>query len=219
MPLTIVMLRYAGAMDTSNEQTASADEVLAFWLGDRDQDAAARKQQMARWFAKDPAFDRHIEDRFGATLNAARAAELDAWATTPRGWLALLIVLDQFSRNIHRGTPQAFAADPQARALALAGIERGDDQRIEPVSRMFCYLPLEHAEDRQLQERSVALFAALHEGAADADKALLATTLDYARKHAAVVERFGRFPHRNHILGRTNSRDEAEYLAQPGAGF
>lgn len=206
-------------MNTASEKVVDPQEVLSFWLGDGDLDAAACKQQMARWFTSDPELDRQIEARFGVTLQAARGGDLDAWAATPRGWLALLIVLDQFSRNIHRGTPQAFAADPHALALALAGIERGDDQRIAPVPRMFCYLPLEHAEDNALQRRSVALFAAMRDAASEDDRDLFARTLDFAQRHADVIERFGRFPHRNAILGRTHSAEEAEYLAQPGAGF
>lgn len=152
-------------------------------------------------------------------LHVARASELDAWTATPDGWLALLIVLDQFSRNIRRGTPLAFAADPQARALALAGIERGDDQRLTPVARLFCYLPLEHAEDAALQQRSVALFTAMFDGASEADRDLFAKALDFAQRHAQVIERFRRFPHRNAILGRSNTAAEVEYLPQQGAGF
>ncbi|MDN5925056.1 MAG: DUF924 domain-containing protein [Xanthomonadales bacterium] len=204
-------------MNTSSD-ASTIDEVVDFWLG-QSAAGAPDKQQMARWFKADPALDSEIERRFGTTLMAARGGQRDHWTATPRGWLALLIVLDQFSRNIHRGTAQAFAADAQARAIALAGIERGDDQLVAPLARLFCYLPLEHAEDLSLQHRSVALFTALHADADDAQRALLATTLDYAHQHAQVIERFGRFPHRNRILGRVDTPEELLYLAQPGAGF
>lgn len=207
------------AMHDSDKLPVGAREVLEFWFDGADQDAAAAQRQMPRWFRTDPALDQQITARFGATVDAARAGALDHWVATPDGWLALIIVLDQFSRNMHRGTPQAFAADSQARALALAGIERGDDQRVAPVARLFCYLPLEHAEDAVLQHRSVALFTAMHDGASDADRDLFAKMLDFAQQHARVIERFGRFPHRNAILGRTNTAAEAEYLAQPDAGF
>ena len=128
-------------------------------------------------------------------------------------------MLDQFPRNAFRGQPDAFASDAQALRVALAGIERGHDKALPPMARVFCYLPLEHAEDLAMQRRSVALFSALVE-APDAEPAdFLAVTLDFAHKHLEVIERFGRFPHRNAVLGRVNTAAEQDYLAQPGAGF
>ena len=128
-------------------------------------------------------------------------------------------MLDQFTRNAFRGQPDSFAGDAQALALALAGIERGHDQALPPMARIFCYLPLEHAEDLALQQRSVALFAALRDAPGAEPRAFFDGTLDYARKHQDVIARFGRFPHRNAILGRTSTPQEQAYLAQPGAGF
>ena len=137
----------------------------------------------------------------------------------PVGWLALLIVLDQFSRNAFRGQPEGFAGDAQALAIAQAGIARGDDQRVPPMARIFCYLPLEHAEDAAMQARSVALFTALRDAPGAEPKAFFDGTLDYAHKHQDVITRFGRFPHRNAILARASTAEEQAYLAQPGAGF
>ncbi|MFC5743097.1 DUF924 family protein [Dyella tabacisoli] len=182
----------------------TAQDVLKFWFDPASQ---------AHWFARDDAFDEQIRTSFGAALEAAHAGALDDWARTPQGWLALLILLDQFSRNCHRNDPRAFAADSHAQALAMAGIERGDDVALEPHQRMFAYLPLEHAEDMHLQRRSVALFTALSEQAG------FENLLDYAQRHYDVIARFGRFPHRNAVLGRIHTPAESEYLAQPGAGF
>jgi uncharacterized protein (DUF924 family) len=159
--------------------------------------------------------------RFAATVDVASTGQLDEWAHTPEGWLALLIVLDQFRRNLYRDDARAWACDGRALALAVAGIARGNDQRLPPLQRAFAYLPLEHAEDLALQHRCVALFAALcaMAGLDPEQRILLESFLDYARRHQRVIERFGRFPHRNAVLGRTSTSAELPYLATPGAGF
>ena len=198
---------------------SSFADVLRFWLGAYPLDAGAMLGVQRQWFRKDEAFDARLREDFGATIAAARAGRLDRWADTAEGRLALLIVLDQFTRNAFRGQPDSFAGAAQALALALAGIERGHDQALPPMARLFCYLPLEHAEDLALQQRSVALFAALRDAPGAEPRAFFDGTLDYARKHQDVIARFGRFPHRNAILGRTSTPQEQAYLAQPGAGF
>jgi uncharacterized protein (DUF924 family) len=195
------------------------DEVLRFWLGAYPLDLAAMQRVQAQWFRKDDALDVAIRTQFGPTIDAARRGALDGWAAQPDSWLALLIVLDQFTRNAYRERPESFAGDAQSLRLALAGIERGHDQAVPPMARIFCYLPIEHAEDRGLQARSVALFEALAAAPGAEPAGFFATTLDYARRHQAVIERFGRFPHRNAILGRANTVPEQDYLSQPGAGF
>lgn len=202
-----------------NESIATPQDVLAFWLGAWPIDHAAMLRVQPRWFAKDEAFDAELRARFGATLEAARAGRLDAWAADAGGRLALLIVLDQFTRNAWRGRPDSFSGDAQALALALEGIERGHDQAVPPMARIFCYLPLEHAEDATLQARNVALFQALRDAPGAEPRAFFDGTLDYALRHQDVIARFGRFPHRNAILGRTSTAAELDYLAQPGAGF
>ena len=142
----------------------------------------------------------------------AKQGALDDWADTPHGGLALLILLDQLSRNLHRGTAEAFAADAKARAIARDMIARGFDQALTPVERMFVYLPFQHSEDLADQDASVRLFEALRATLDD-------QTCDYALRHRDVIRRFGRFPHRNAALGRTNTPDEDAYLAEPDAGF
>jgi uncharacterized protein (DUF924 family) len=190
---------------------ARPDEVLAFWFGPSD--AVDR-----RWFNGGAAFDREIAERFGATIDAALAGALDGWVSTTDGARALVVVLDQFTRNVFRGTPRAFAGDPRALRVASALVDAGVDGRLAPLARWFVYLPFEHAEDLALQQRSVALFERL---AADsgAHAEALASALDYARRHRDVIDRFGRFPHRNAILGRASTADEVEFLRQPGSGF
>lgn len=189
--------------------TASAQEVLEFWFAD---------ENAVRWFVRDPDFDATVRERFGATLEAAAAGALDGWAATPRGWLALLIVLDQFSRNIHRGQAGAFGQDAAAQTLALEGLERRDDEVLAPLERVFAYLPLEHAEDLALQWRAVTLFRALALQASPQGRGQYENFLDYARRHCEVIARYGRFPHRNAALGRPSTPDELAYLAE-GGGF
>ncbi|HET6804310.1 MAG TPA: DUF924 family protein [Frateuria sp.] len=189
--------------------TASAQDVLDFWFAD---------ENAVRWFVRDAGFDRVVRERFGATLEAAAAGALDAWVLTPHGWLALLIVLDQFSRNIYRGDPRAFEQDTRAQSLALEGLERRDDEALAPLERVFAYLPLEHAEDLALQWRSVTLFRALALQASPHARGQYDNFLDYARRHCEVVTRYGRFPHRNALLGRPSTPDELAYLKE-GGGF
>lgn len=185
-------------------------EVLEFWF-DRTVEAL--------WFDRNDALDAQIRQRFGETLAAAARGELDHWTATPEGWLALLIVLDQFSRNIYRDDARAWRADARAQAIAVAGIARGDDRQLTPLQRLFVYLPLEHAENLALQQHCVDLFEKLVASLPGADRSRFEDFLDYARRHHDVIHRFGRFPHRNAVLGRENTAAEQAYLASPGAGF
>lgn len=198
---------------------STPQEVLAFWLGAYPLDEATMLGVQKQWFQKVARFDQQIRQRFGATLVAALAGQLQAWAQDAEGRLALILVLDQFTRNAFRGQAASFAGDPQALALALEGLERGDDARLPPMARPFVYLPLEHAEDLAMQQRAVQLFDALPAQAEGEVAQSLAKNADYAHRHLAVIQRFGRFPHRNAILGRTSTQEELDYLAQPGAGF
>lgn len=186
---------------------ATPAAILDFWFG------APPLQARAEWFRKDAAFDERIRAQFGAVVDQALAGPL-GWGDDALSRLAEIVVLDQFPRNLFRGQARAFAGDPRARSLALQVIDAGRDAELRPRQRSFVYLPLEHAEDLALQDRSVALFQAL----AEADTSL-AGSLDYAERHRDIIRRFGRFPHRNLALGRANTAAEADYLSQPGAGF
>jgi uncharacterized protein (DUF924 family) len=187
----------------------SAADVLAFWFGE-----PPTTEARDRWFRKDAAFDAQVRERYADTLAAALQGGLQAWDETPAGALARIVVLDQFTRNAFRDTPQAFAGDALALAAATALADGGGHRQLPPLKRWFAYLPFEHAEDRAAQERSLRLFADLA-----GEQPALAGALEWARKHHAVVARFGRFPHRNAILGRPGTVEEDAFLRQPGSRF
>ncbi|WP_018507679.1 DUF924 family protein [Thiobacillus thioparus] len=195
------------------------ENVLDFWFGPPGSAAEVAGRKNTLWFGKSPENDRAVIDRFAATLVDATAGRLDRWTSTPRTRLALVIVVDQFPHHIHRDQPQAFATDPQALALSLDALAAGEDRQLAPIERVFLYLPLEHAESLAMQDRSVALYETLASEAAADERTLFDNFLDYARKHRDVVARFGRFPHRNAILGRHSSEEELEFLKQPGSRF
>lgn len=188
-----------------------ADAVLQYWFGPRGSDQWGAMRSL--WFAGGEAADTEIRARFGALHEEACAGALAHWAASPEGSLALLLVLDQFSRNLHRGSARAFEADAKAVAIASDAIDRGFDQQVLPLMRWFFYLPFEHAEDLGAQQRAVALFSALPD---DADRKM---GVDYAKRHMAVIERFGRFPHRNARLGRPSTAEESAWLADGGENF
>jgi len=197
----------------------SPSDILTFWFGE---DPAAPLARRETWFKKDPAFDAEVTARFGDSLALAPGGAMAEWWHEPESALAFIILTDQFPRNIHRDTPDAFRFDPLALHCSLTGQARGLDTALSPVMRYFFIMPLMHAESLEIQARSVAAFTALADACADAPEDVrktLESALDYAKAHRDVVERFGRFPHRNAILGRENTPAEAEYLAKPGAGF
>ncbi|MCC7150951.1 MAG: DUF924 domain-containing protein [Rubrivivax sp.] len=181
--------------------------ILDFWFGAGD---APRPE----WFRADPAFDALIGTRFGEFVERALGGELRDWDAAPASALARILLLDQFTRNIYRGTPRAFAGDAQALAAAQALVARGADQALPPLQRWFVYLPFEHAEDAAAQAQSLQLFGALA-----AAHPPLADALLWAQKHAVVIDRFGRYPHRNLVLGRVSTPAEIEFLRQPGSSF
>lgn len=186
--------------------------VLDFWFG-RPGDPR-HGQSRPEWFVKDPAFDEAIRAQFLPAVEEAIAGRLADWAATSRGALALLLLLDQFPRNLFRGEARAFAGDPLARQIAATLVDEGQDRTLTPLERVFVYLPFEHSESAADQERSVALFQALAD-----ENAGFGDYLDYAVRHQVVIARFGRFPHRNAALGRPSTPEELAYLAQPGSGF
>ncbi|MFQ2086905.1 DUF924 family protein [Aeromonas veronii] len=194
--------------------------LLALWFGDEADDVLRATRQAPLWWGKSSETDALLASRFGELAEAAAKGSLAHWADLPSGRLALILLLDQLPRNIHRGTPAAFAQDPLARDLCLKGLSIGADKSLSPLERVFFYLPLEHAESHEQQARSVALFEALAaEQAGTPAQATFAGFADFARRHQVIIERFGRFPHRNDILGRTSTPEEAAFLQQPGSGF
>jgi uncharacterized protein (DUF924 family) len=186
------------------------DDVLDFWFavpGDADYGKAR-----PLWFTKSEATDQLVRQRFADTVEVALRGSFDDWAGTPRGALALILVLDQFTRNIFRDSPRAFAGDAKALRLASNLADRDDDRRLSPIERWFAYMPFEHSEFLNDQIESVRLFKRLaNEG--------LEEPLAWAVKHYDVIKRFGRFPHRNSILGRESTADELEFLKEQGSRF
>lgn len=188
--------------------------ILTFWFGDPCDPQSDYGQQRKAWFQKDLAFDAQIRQRFLTDYERAVVGECDRWANTPHGTLALILVFDQFPRNLFRSDPRSFATDPQALALARHAVDQGWDRALLPVERLFIYLPFEHSETLADQHQSVALFEELVQTAPE-----LESTLDYAYRHREVIARFGRFPHRNDVLGRATTPAEAEFLTRPGSRF
>ena len=188
---------------------SSAAEVLAFWFGE-----PPAAQPRGEWFRKDPAFDALISTHFGAAIEAALIGGFQDWDASPSGALARIVLLDQFTRNSFRDTPRAFAGDALALAAAQALVASGADQQLQPLQRWFAYLPFEHAESHEMQRESLRLFGAL--AAAEPN---MADAQLYAQKHADIIERFGRYPHRNAVLGRVSTSEEEAFLRQPGSSF
>jgi uncharacterized protein (DUF924 family) len=186
-------------------------EILEFWFGKPDEPTYGNPRKI--WFQKDPAFDRAIRSRFLEDYHLAAANQLDHWQETPLSCLALILLLDQFPRNMFRGQAQAFATDRQALAIAETAIDQGFDRQLLTVQRLFIYIPFEHSENLQHQQQAIELFNLLK------DQPGTESFIQYAERHFQVIERFGRFPHRNSILGRENTPEEAEFLQQPGSSF
>ncbi len=187
-----------------------AQEVLDFWFGREGEPGYGEFREV--WFRKDPEFDQLIRSRFEPLYEEAAAGELDGWKEEARSCLALVILLDQFPRNMYRGDPRAYATDYKAQEIAEYAVERALDRELPPFQRGFLYMPFMHSENLEHQRRSVELFRGL-EGVAGADSAR------YAVGHMKIIERFGRFPHRNEILGRQTTPEEAEFLTQPASSF
>lgn len=181
--------------------------INAFWFGAADADGYGQDRQ--EWFAKNPAFDREIERRFMRVISAAAQGQLDMMAESPEGAVALVVTLDQFPRNIYRGDARAFAHDAHALEIAHAALDKGFDDDLIPVMRKFLYLPFEHSENLADQDRAVQLFQAMGDGVG----------LEWAVRHREVIAKFGRFPHRNAVLGRMSTPEEKHFLSQPGSSF
>jgi uncharacterized protein (DUF924 family) len=195
------------------------ETVLEFWIGALDANGIADAEHTRRWWTHDAAFDTQVSTRFGALHEAVARGEHEAWLASPRGLLAYVIVLDQFSRNMFRGSARTFAHDAQALRAALQGIARGDDRVLACDERTFLYMPLMHCEAVAHQDRCVDLFAALARSVAPAARERYVNYLEFAQRHRDIVNRFGRFPHRNAQLGRDSTADELAFLQEPGSSF
>lgn len=204
----------------TQDDNCRIDAVLGYWFGPKPATEEALSQNMKRWFGASASADQEVAHRFAATVEAAGRGRLDGWAAEPRGALALVIVLDQFPRQLFRRSAGAFQYDPQALRVCLDGIGSGYDRKLEPIERGFFLMPLQHAESLDVQRRAVALFEELAESEGSAQlRSSLAGFAQFAHRHHDIIRRFGRFPHRNRYLGREDTDSERAYLSEGGARF
>jgi uncharacterized protein (DUF924 family) len=194
-------------------------QIHDFWFSDRELDSPQLDSRMDRWFGASDELDEQIRSEFGELIERATAGQLDDWTSTPQGRLALIILLDQFTRNIHRGTAQAFLHDKKALKLAIEGTMAGDYKKLNAVERMFFFMPLQHAESLNIQEKSVSVFQALANTVPGTLHETFLTAAQFAELHRDIVAKFGRFPHRNAVLGRPNSNAETTYLSDNNPTF
>jgi uncharacterized protein (DUF924 family) len=199
--------------------TKEIERILEFWFGTFPVAGPVPPERLRFWFGGEAQTDRQISDLFRDDVRLAMSGEYDQWAQTPKGTLALIILLDQFPRNMYRHTPAAYASDAKAVALCLAGLTKGQDRDLSVLERAFFYLPLEHTENLELQERSVRVFSHLSVDCPEDLREHCRVFLDYAVRHRDIIARFGRFPHRNKTLGRSSTPEEEDFLKEPGSSF
>jgi uncharacterized protein (DUF924 family) len=206
-----------GRARSGGRAIVTAEDVLGFWIGERSADPPS-DERVARWFAADPVLDAEIERRFAGAVTAALVGDLDAWAEAPPDRVALIVLLDQFPRNLFRNDPRAFQGDPKALALSQA-TDDAECDALHPLEHYFVLLPTMHAEDLAAQRAGEAAYARAAETRARAFRPLFENGLDFATRHRVVIERFGRFPHRNEVLGRESTAEERTFLEEEGPGF
>lgn len=195
------------------------ENILTFWFADAAHDVHVVEQRYTFWFEATPKTDQYIRNQFSDLYSQARTGALKTWQTAPRSCLALIIVLDQFPRNLFRGTPAAFATDPQAQQICQQGLAQGYLSELTLAEQLFFLMPLQHAEDIALQEESVRLSEALLTQTPSDWHGFLNSFLGSTRKHLSIIQRFGRFPHRNVILGRESTPDEQAFLDSGSGSF
>lgn len=195
------------------------ETIVEFWFGSDSNDAKTAKLQSSLWWSKKASVDKDIKQRFEPLVKSAAAGHLQDWRKSAVGQLALIILMDQLPRNMYRDTSKSFEFDSIALALCKGGLADGSDGDLRPIERAFFYMPLEHSEQRSDQKKSVALFKALEDAVPSGQRPPFASFTRFAVRHRQIIERFGRFPHRNEILGRTSSAEEIEFLTQPGSSF
>ena len=194
------------------------EAVLEYWFGPLASDESFPDQQAKKWFGGGEAVNEEIRTQFGRDQTLACEGHYDDWQENPRGCLALVILLDQFTRNLY-GDARAYAMDDKALLVVLRGIERGLDKKLKIIERWFFYMPFMHSEDLEIQEKGIELFTKLAEEAPPALELPIRNALGYAIRHMEIIKRFGRFPHRNEALGRESTPQEVEFLKEPNSSF
>ena len=217
--MSVKLLSESKGATMTDEDQSRIDEILSFWFKEQALSAPQIDRRMDIWFGEDAVFDLDVEKEFADDVNRASKGELDRWAAEPRGRLALIILLDQFRRNIYRNTAKAFSHDKIALKLCVEGAMEKADRSLTPIQRVFFYMPLQHAESPKVQAKSVALFDKLAESVSPTLRETFMTVAQFAELHKDIVDQFGRFPHRNKLLGRANTPEEDEYLAGDSPDF
>ena len=217
--MSVKLLSESKGATITDEDQARIDAILSFWFKEHQLSAPQIDRRMDIWFGEDAAFDHEIEQTFSADVENASQGKLDHWAEEPRGRLALILLLDQFRRNIYRGTAKAYEKDRTALKLCVEGAMQKKDRGLTPIQRAFFYMPLQHAESIKVQAKSVELFTKLAEAVSPTFQETFLTIAQFAELHRDIIEQYGRFPHRNAVLDRENTPEEAEYLAGDGPDF
>ena len=195
------------------------EAILSFWFEQKELSAPQIDGRMDIWFGEDPVFDEEIRARFLDDVEAASDGQLNHWVKSPHGRLALILLLDQFRRNVYRGMADAYACDKQALRLCVEGAMEKSDKALTPIQRVFFYMPLQHAESAKVQGKSIAIYNRLAEAVSPTFQETFLTIAQFAELHHDIVQQFGRFPHRNRLLGRENTPEEEEYLAGDSPSF
>jgi len=208
-----------GSSSLTAEDHARIEAILTFWFQEHELSAPQIDGRMDTWFGEDPLFDEQIARQFAGDIEKASAGELDHWAAEPRGRLALILLIDQFRRNIYRNRPEAFEKDKVALKLCVEGAMEKKDKGLSPIERVFFYMPLQHAESRKVQQKSCEIYNKLAEAVSPTYRQTFETVAQFAELHADIVQQYGRFPHRNRILNRKNTPEEDQYLAGDAPTF
>jgi len=217
--MSVKLLSETVGHEITDEDQARIDAILDFWFRAKELTAPQIDGRMDVWFGEDPVFDHEIEKEFSGDVDLASVGKLDHWGSDPRGRLALIILLDQFRRNIYRGSADAFSKDGAALKLCIEGAMEKRDQGLAPIERAFFYMPLQHSESRKVQAKSVDIFNKLAQAVSPTYRETFETIAQFAELHRDIIEQFGRFPHRNKVLGRANTPEESEYLAGDNPSF
>jgi len=217
--MAVKLLSESAEATITDDDQVRIDGILAFWFKEQQLSAPQVDRRMDTWFGEDAEFDREIREEFADEVERASDGKLDHWADEPRGRLALILLLDQFRRNIHRNSAEAFAQDKAALKLCVEGAMAKKDQGLSPIERVFFYMPLQHAESAKVQAKSVELYNKLAEAVSPTYRETFSTIAQFAELHRDIVEQFGRFPHRNKLLGRKNTPAEDEYLSGDSPDF
>jgi uncharacterized protein (DUF924 family) len=217
--MSVKLLSESAEATITDDDQIRIDAILSFWFKDKELTAPQIDGRMDVWFGEDSVFDEEIAREFADDVDRASEGKLDHWGNEPRGRLALIILLDQFRRNIYRNSPDAFARDKAALKLCVEGAMEKKDQGLTPIQKAFFYMPLQHAESRKVQDKSCDIFNKLAEAVSPTYRETFETMAQFAELHADIIRRFGRFPHRNAILGRENTPEEDEYLAGDAPSF